>query len=110
MKSIRAIVAAVTLSAPTIGQVQQTQQAPVVLITVDTLRADRLSSYGYAKAKTPTIDSLAQDGILFENTYVQTPITLPSHASILTGTYPMYHKLQDVVGRLRDGVPTLGML
>jgi len=80
---------------------------PVVLITVDTLRSDRLTSYGYDKGRTPASDLLARDGVLFENAYVQTPITLPSHATILTGTYPMYHKVQDVVGRLRDGLPTL---
>lgn len=82
-------------------------KTPVILITIDTLRADRLTCYGYAKGKTANIDSLAADGVLFENAYAQTPITLPSHATILTGTYPMYHKVQDVVGRLRDGVPTL---
>ena len=82
-------------------------RTPVILITIDTLRADRLTCYGYTKGKTANIDSLAADGVLFENVYAQTPITLPSHATILTGTYPMYHKVQDVVGRLRDGVPTL---
>jgi arylsulfatase A-like enzyme/Tfp pilus assembly protein PilF len=82
-------------------------KTPVILITIDTLRSDRLACYGYAKGKTSNMDSLAADGVLFENAYAQTPITLPSHATILTGTYPMYHKVQDVVGRLRDGVPTL---
>ncbi len=79
----------------------------VVLVTVDTLRADHLRAYGYEAVKTPAINALAAEGVLFENVIVQTPITLPSHASILTGTYPFYHGLQDVVGRLRDGVPTL---
>jgi arylsulfatase A-like enzyme/Tfp pilus assembly protein PilF len=79
----------------------------VILITVDTLRADRLSSYGYKASTTPNIDVLAQEGVLFENAIVQTPITLPSHASIFTGTYPIFHGLQDVVGRLRGDVPTL---
>lgn len=80
----------------------------VILITVDTLRADRLESYGYEAGRTPASSLLAREGILFENVLVQTPITLPSHASILTGTYPFYHGVQDVVGRLRAGVPTLG--
>ncbi len=79
----------------------------VILITVDTLRADHLEAYGYAKGKTPTIAELAKEGVTFESVIVQTPITLPSHATILTGTYPIYHGVQDVVGRLRDGVPTL---
>lgn len=78
----------------------------VVLITVDTLRADRLEAYGYAPARTPAITLLSTEGVTFENAIVQTPITLPSHATILTGTYPMYHRVQDVVGRL-EGVPTL---
>jgi arylsulfatase A-like enzyme/cytochrome c-type biogenesis protein CcmH/NrfG len=82
-------------------------KTPVILITIDTLRADRLTCYGYTKGKTANIDALAADGVIFQNVYAQTPITLPSHATILTGTYPMYHKVQDVVGRLRDGVPTL---
>ncbi|HEY2934206.1 MAG TPA: sulfatase-like hydrolase/transferase [Acidobacteriota bacterium] len=79
----------------------------VVLITVDTLRSDHLEVYGYANGKTPAITSLAREGVLVENVIVQTPITLPSHATILTGTYPFYHGVQDVVGRLRNGVPTL---
>jgi len=80
----------------------------VILVTVDTLRADRLQSYGYAAGKTPVSTALAQEGVQFENALVQTPITLPSHATILTGTYPFYHGVQDVVGRLRSEVPTLG--
>jgi len=78
-----------------------------VLITIDTLRADRLNAYGYERGRTPAISALAADGVLFENVIVQTPITLPSHTTLLTGTYPVYHGVQDVVGRLREGVPTL---
>ena len=58
----------------------------VILITVDTLRADHLESYGYPFGKTPTSTALAREGVLFENVVAQTPITLPSHTSILTGT------------------------
>ena len=79
----------------------------VILITVDTLRADRIESYSYEEGRTPASNALAQEGVLFENVLVQTPITLPSHASILTGTYPFYHGVQDVVGRLRGNVLTL---
>ncbi|HMC83259.1 MAG TPA: sulfatase-like hydrolase/transferase [Candidatus Polarisedimenticolia bacterium] len=63
----------------------------VLLITVDTLRADRLGCYGNAAAATPAIDRLAADGILFERAETAAPITLPAHASILTGTYPAFH-------------------
>ncbi len=89
------------------GQSDAKPPTNVVLVTVDTLRADHLRAYGYEAVKTPAINALAAEGVLFENVIVQTPITLPSHASILTGTYPFYHGLQDVVGRLREGVPTL---
>ncbi len=57
----------------------------VLLVTVDTLRADRLGCYGYAGATTPTIDALSRTGLLFEQATTVSPITLPSHASIFTG-------------------------
>ena len=63
----------------------------ILLVTLDTTRADRLGAYGYAKAHTPTIDALAREGVLFERAHAATPITLPSHASILTGVYPPAH-------------------
>lgn len=63
----------------------------VLLITLDTTRADRIGAYGYAGAKTPNMDSLALQGVKFSNAYCQVPQTLPSHCSILTGTYPLYH-------------------
>ncbi len=110
MTILRKILLIALLVFPCFGPAQSTSRPSVILITVDTLRADRISPYGYTRGKTPSMESLAQEGVLFENTYVQTPITLPSHASILTGTYPMYHRLQDVVGRLREGVPTLATI
>jgi len=60
----------------------------VLFITLDTTRADRLGCYGYATAATPALDGLASRGVLFERTYSQVPLTLPSHASIVTGCYP----------------------
>src|SRR5205085_10942014 len=59
--------------------------APVILISIDTLRADHLPLYGYTAIKTPNIDALRRDGILFENAYSHCPMTLPSHISMLTG-------------------------
>lgn len=67
----------------------------VLLITMDTTRADRLGAYGYGKGKTPSLDSLAQKGVRFENAYCQVPLTLPSHCSIMTGTYPVYHNVHN---------------
>jgi len=62
---------------------------------VDTTRADRLGCYGYAAAKTPHIDSLAARGVRFANAYSPVPLTLPSHASILTGKYPFAHGVRN---------------
>src|SRR5262245_11166315 len=60
----------------------------IVMITIDTLRADHLGCYGNTRIATPNLDNLAQRGILFENAVAQTPLTPPSHASMFTGKYP----------------------
>ncbi|MDA2924965.1 sulfatase-like hydrolase/transferase, partial [Acidobacteria bacterium AH-259-L09] len=70
----------------------------VVLITVDTLRADHLEAYGYKKVRTPNINRLATQGAVFEDVVAPVPLTLPSHASILTGVYPLYHGIRDNAG------------
>jgi len=70
-------------------------QMNIVLFTIDTLRADHLECYGYDRVKTPNINRLASEGILFEHNIVQAPLTLPSHSSIFTGTYPLYHGVRD---------------
>ncbi|MDH5405514.1 MAG: sulfatase-like hydrolase/transferase [Candidatus Aminicenantes bacterium] len=70
----------------------------ILLLIIDTLRADHLGCYGYQGAKTPHIDRLAEEGILFTNATCQVPLTLPSHCSILTGTHPMYHGVRDNAG------------
>ena len=63
----------------------------VLVVVVDTLRADHLSSYGYARPTSPNVDRLAQQGVLFENAYATSGYTLPSHASLLTGRYLHEH-------------------
>ncbi len=70
----------------------------LLFITVDTLRADRLECYGYRQVKTPRINALAADGILVENAFTPVPVTLPSHASLFTGTYPWFHGVRDFTG------------
>jgi arylsulfatase A-like enzyme/Flp pilus assembly protein TadD len=67
----------------------------IVLITMDTTRADRLGCYGSTRAKTPNLDALAAAGVRFENVYSQVPLTTPSHCSIMTGTYPLYHQVHN---------------
>jgi choline-sulfatase len=71
----------------------------VVLVTIDTVRADHISCYGAKEVQTPTIDALARDGILFERAISQVPLTWPSHAVILTGTYPFQNGVQDFTGQ-----------
>jgi arylsulfatase A-like enzyme/tetratricopeptide (TPR) repeat protein len=63
----------------------------VILITLDTTRADHLACYGYPNVKTSNLDSLARKGVLFEQCAASSPLTLPSHCSIMTGMYPTYH-------------------
>ncbi len=67
----------------------------ILLITIDTLRADRLSCYDPAHVATPNIDRLAERGVLFQKAFAHTPLTLPSHASILLGVSPVSHGVHD---------------
>ncbi|HLX75905.1 MAG TPA: sulfatase-like hydrolase/transferase, partial [Terriglobales bacterium] len=67
----------------------------VLLITIDTLRADHLGCYGYKAIRTPAIDGLARDGVRFPMAISQVPLTLPEHVAILTGTYPFHNHVQD---------------
>ena len=79
----------------------------LVLITVDTLRADRLGASGYAPARTPAMDALAARGTRFARAFAPTPITLPSHASIMTGRYPPGHGARHNGMRVDGQVPVL---
>jgi arylsulfatase A-like enzyme/Tfp pilus assembly protein PilF len=89
----------------------QRQSTNVILITVDTLRADRLGCYGYKPIETPNMDRLAAEGARFTTAVAQVPMTLPSHCTILTGTYPTYHKVRDNVGyKLDDSMVTIAEL
>ncbi len=71
----------------------------VILITLDTVRADHLGCYGYTEIQTPTLDGLAHDGVVFDRAISQVPLTWPSHAAILTGTYPFQNGVQDFTGQ-----------
>ena len=70
----------------------------VVLITLDTTRADHLPVYGYRGVRTPGLDRLAENGIVFDNAIAHVPLTLPSHTSILTGLLPIAHGVRDNEG------------
>jgi arylsulfatase A-like enzyme/tetratricopeptide (TPR) repeat protein len=80
----------------------------LLLITIDTLRADHVGSYGYAGGSTPVIDDLARRGVRFDSAHSAVPLTGPSHATILTGLYPPVHGVRENVTFLLDpGHPTL---
>ena len=68
---------------------------PIILVSIDSLRADRLSAYGYDGNHTPAIDSLVSDGVLFERAFAHVPLTLPSHVTILSGLLPFEHGVRD---------------
>src|SRR3984885_12438588 len=82
-------------------------QPPVILISIDTLRADHLSAYGYTRIKTPNIDSFAQGGTLFSNVEAQIPLTLPSHTSLFTSTYPFENQIEENAERVPAAAVTL---
>ena len=80
----------------------------LLLITLDTTRADRIGCYGYAPAVTPILDQLAASGVLFENAFTACPVTLPSHCTMFTGLTPREHGVHhNGIGKLDSQVPTL---
>jgi len=83
----------------------------VLLVTLDTTRADRLGCYGKAAAGTPHLDRLAVEGVRFERATATNPVTQASHTSLLTGTWPMTHGVRDnLFFRIRPGLETLATL
>ena len=85
------------------GRAKAGKPAPnVILITIDTVRADHVGCYGAKSAETPTLDGLGRDGVIFERAISQVPLTWPSHAVILTGMYPFQNGVQDFTGQPLD--------
>ncbi len=85
----------------------QPEPRNVILISLDTLRADHLGCYGYSRATSPNMDKLAADSVLFRNTFAPAPWTLPSHMSMLTGLDCINHQVYRVTDRLDPTIPTL---
>ena len=105
ISAIAAVWALVLLSAPPPAKAAETN---LLLITIDTLRPDRLSCYDKRFVKTPAIDALAAKGVLFEQAFAHNPITLASHANILLGTTPLYHGVsENAKSRVSDAFLTL---
>ncbi len=90
------------------GRGRQQKPQNIFLISIDTIRADRLSCYGYRHKTTPNIDAFAGNAVLFENCFSNIPLTLPAHSSMLTGLIPPAHGVQDNLGMsLSDSILTL---
>jgi len=83
------------------------QQPSVVLITLDTTRADRMGFLGCKRGLTPNLDALARQSVIFSRAYAQVPLTTPSHATILTGTYPQFSQVVDLGSPLGKDLPYL---
>jgi arylsulfatase A-like enzyme/Flp pilus assembly protein TadD len=97
-----------TLSTSSTLSPGQLRGANILLVTIDTLRRDRLGAYGSTSGLTPTLDRLAASGVLYTHAYSHVPITLPAHTSILTGRTPRSHGVHNnATFRLDDRVPTL---
>src|SRR5262249_40732314 len=79
----------------------------LLLITIDTLRADHLGCYGSREVQTPNLDAIARDSLFFENAVCPAPLTLPSHTSLMTGLYPYHHGVHDNAGSVNPKELTL---
>jgi arylsulfatase A-like enzyme/Tfp pilus assembly protein PilF len=105
----------ITVAAIAFGVLTASGQPPagrvppnVLLITIDTLRADRVGAYGYGQARTPAIDRLAAEGVRFADATAHAPLTLPSHVAIHTGRYPGAFGMRvNGLGRLPDSAVTV---
>ena len=93
---------ALAASPPSSQQPASQRSTNVILITIDTVRADHLGCYGATSVQTPVLDGLARDGVVFDRAISQVPLTWPSHAAILTGTYPFQNGVQDFTGQPLD--------
>lgn len=79
----------------------------LILITLDTTRADRMGFLGSDRGLTPNLDAFAKDSVVFSRAYAQVPLTTPSHAALLTGTYPQFNHIEDLGSPLANDVPYL---
>ncbi len=108
---VTTIVAIVAIAGAIAWQRHRRGAPDVILITIDTLRADSLGFAGNTRVKTPYLDSLAARGIVYTNAHAHNVVTLPSHTNILTGLYPYQHGLRDNAGFVLDAKhPTLGAM
>jgi choline-sulfatase len=112
-RAVRIVVGTVLLgiAAWSVGGRAQVPTSNVLLITIDTIRADRIGAYGYTKGATPAIDRLAREGVRFADATSQAPLTGPAHAAILTGQYPGRLGVRDnATTPIPQGTPTAASL
>ncbi len=105
--SLRALQLLLTIAAIAVGCGEPPGPRNLLLISLDTLRADHLGCYGYPRPTSPFLDRLASQGVLFEQAYATSPWTLPSHASLFTGLYPSQHGAMTEELSLPTELPTL---
>jgi arylsulfatase A-like enzyme/Flp pilus assembly protein TadD len=89
------------------SQLPTAKQPNIILITLDTTRADRMGFLGSERGLTPNLDTLAKQSVVFTRAYAQVPLTTPSHAALLTGTYPQFSHLEDLGAPLGKDLPYL---
>lgn len=108
---IATIVAALLIASAIVFRQRRRAAPDVILITIDTLRADSLGFMGSTRVRTPYLDRLAARGTVFTNAHAHNVVTLPSHTNILTGLYPYQHGIRDNAGFVLDAKhPTLGSM
>ena len=103
MSVIRQLVCVVWLASSALAGTPATPN--IILITLDTVRADRMGFLGSTRGLTPNLDALARESVVFSRAYSQVPLTAPSHATILTGTYPQFHQVRDFQVPLAQDLP-----
>jgi choline-sulfatase len=103
--SLIVVAACSRTAAPPAGSASSARN--VLVITIDTLRADRVGAYGYSAARTPTLDAVARAGVRFDAAYATAPITLTSHASLMSGRYPPGHRARHNGMRVDPATPTI---
>src|SRR5450432_3470649 len=104
------LMASAVAGTATTGPQPQPPQSPphnVILITLDTTRADRMGFLGSQRGLTPNLDALAREGVVFSRAYAQVPLTTPSHAVILSGTYPEFNHVNYMGDSLGKNIPFL---
>lgn len=90
-----------------IGPSSLAQSPSIILITIDTTRADRMGFLGSKRGLTPNLDALSRESVVFTRAYSQVPLTTPSHAVLLTGTYPQFNHIEDLGTALSKDLPYL---